>query len=864
MKIPIEKQKEFIQAYEQVHPVYEEFAQLITTILNKAVEELGYLAIVQARAKKVNSFAGKIISKDKYLDPLNDVTDLCGARVILHFQSQVADVCRFIRENFAIDEANSLDHGAKLRVNEFGYRSTHYIITPKKEQIAGIAVDEKFRSLKAEIQVRTLAEHIWADISHDRIYKTDLVIPEEWKREAARLSALLENADKTFASISQAIDAVSHVYDLQIAGSSLGTEPDKLKTLAEIYEEDPKMGPGSLLDFITFLRRSGKTDEALRTLTEKIPLLEKPGCSLTRLNLEKALLSLELSLQHPSPENRKQLKKRAMELLGSLQEKEIPCSKEVPSLGSLAYRLGALLHCGREDENLASEWIGKAYTLMPENPLYFTAMLEDQMLQNRGNREILLRTFRNIALDNLEHLRELIVLGIEKVPAWCAEGRIHLMLGNAGECLQSFAKAVSVFLDPRFVTPGFDFDLEIGRLERLKPLDDKLVEQALLLLRLARSLGDEKDPEQLARLGDYRLRRSPFRKPVVILAGGAGYMEEVKALDWRPYVEELMNGFKGTVISGGTDYGIPGLAGSVRRHWKEKGAAEFDLLAYLPGELPESIEMAEGYDEIYRTDAGDFSALDILSMWTDIILSGIRPEEVILVGIGGGKIARLEYILALALGARVCLVSFSGGAVFELLNDTCWKDFPNLVTVPEDPRIIWALVNQGAETVLTPEETDWLAREVHEFYKQERLSEIRPGEKDINKFKVVMEWEQLEPGLKRSNIRQVGFYRLILGRAGLGIRKSENPVLLEIEATVGTETFALMASLEHARWCAERLLDGWKYGPAKDLSKKINPSLLPWEALSEGTQSYDYNPIRNIPRLLAKVGYEVFMNVEGN
>ncbi len=99
-------------------------------------------------------------------------------RVIVHFQSQVEKICTFIKENFEIDEANSLDAKSRLQVNEFGYRSVHYIVTPKKDSILGIKVDDKFKNLKAEIQVRTLAEHVWADISHDRIYKTDLNIPE--------------------------------------------------------------------------------------------------------------------------------------------------------------------------------------------------------------------------------------------------------------------------------------------------------------------------------------------------------------------------------------------------------------------------------------------------------------------------------------------------------------------------------------------------------------------------------------------------------------------------------------------------------------------------------------------------------------
>ncbi len=60
LRIPIEKQQEFIAEFEQIRPVYIEFAELIKTILNKAKDELHIMAIVEARPKGVVSFSNKI------------------------------------------------------------------------------------------------------------------------------------------------------------------------------------------------------------------------------------------------------------------------------------------------------------------------------------------------------------------------------------------------------------------------------------------------------------------------------------------------------------------------------------------------------------------------------------------------------------------------------------------------------------------------------------------------------------------------------------------------------------------------------------------------------------------------------------
>jgi len=107
---------------------------------------------------------------------------------------------------------------------------------------------------------------------------------------------------------------------------------------------------------------------------------------------------------------------------------------------------------------------------------------------------------------------------------------------------------------------------------------------------------------------------------------------------------------------------------------------------------------------------------------------------------------------------------------------------------------------------------------------------------------------------------------LLLKRVGLKIEKPKNrkPVLYDIKAKLKRRQhnsemtkYEYMASLEHARWNAERLLEGWKYGPKKDITRKLNPCLVPWEKLSMETREFDFTPINNIPLLLSGIGYEV-------
>jgi hypothetical protein len=63
-----------------------------------------------------------------------------------------------------------------------------------------------------------------------------------------------------------------------------------------------------------------------------------------------------------------------------------------------------------------------------------------------------------------------------------------------------------------------------------------------------------------------------------------------------------------------------------------------------------------------------------------------------------------------------------------------------------------------------------------------------------------------------------------------------------------------MAELEHGRFCAERLAQGWRYGSENDFQRKINDTLVEWTKLDDGVKGYDREAVRNIPKWLAQAG----------
>lgn len=192
----------------------------------------------------------------------------------------------------------------------------------------------------------------------------------------------------------------------------------------------------------------------------------------------------------------------------------------------------------------------------------------------------------------------------------------------------------------------------------------------------------------------HKICKEHFKTPVVIVAGGASRMDKTRIGTFGNYISELMQGFKGTVISGGTTAGIPGLVGEAKSELQKRDQVDFELIGYLPKYLPADAVKSDAYDRFYETESDDFSVLEVVSYWCDIVGNGIRPEDVILLGIEGGKISAQEYRIALSLGAKVALLANSGRAVDEIFVDEAWKNHPNLIGLSGEPLAISALVNK--------------------------------------------------------------------------------------------------------------------------------------------------------------------------
>ncbi len=185
---------------------YSKLTQSVITILNSLVDnnKINILSI-DGRTKLIDSCIEKNKRKE-YDNAIEQMTDISGIRIIVFFESDIKMVSEIIEESFDIDKDNSLNQDDLLETNQMGYRSVHYVCKLGKRR-QKIPEYKYIESLKFEIQVRTILQHAWAELAHDRNYKFSGVLPKQMARDLNLLSALLENADKGFDILSRQIDS---------------------------------------------------------------------------------------------------------------------------------------------------------------------------------------------------------------------------------------------------------------------------------------------------------------------------------------------------------------------------------------------------------------------------------------------------------------------------------------------------------------------------------------------------------------------------------------------------------------------------------------------------------------------------------
>lgn len=181
-------------------PVATALAQNITEIL----AGIPRIDRVSARPKSLDRFMAKAEKKNgdkpKYEDPLNQIQDQIGARIITFYTGDVPIIEKRVLDYFRPIESKDV---VPQHQWEFGYFGRHHILLMPSE-LYGAAEDRNLVPDVFELQIKTLFQHAWSEAEHDLGYKPgEQPLEADDERLLAFTSAQAWGADRIFDDLFQ-------------------------------------------------------------------------------------------------------------------------------------------------------------------------------------------------------------------------------------------------------------------------------------------------------------------------------------------------------------------------------------------------------------------------------------------------------------------------------------------------------------------------------------------------------------------------------------------------------------------------------------------------------------------------------------
>lgn len=187
-----------IQSFHSQQSLFETFCRDVTFVCKKRLREANIeTSGVIWRVKSLASFLEKIDRKP-VRKPLEEITDICGVRIVFLHKMDAKGIRNMIRDNFVVVEEKGKRSDEPDR---FGYSAQHFLIRLREENTG--ARYEDLRNFTCEIQVRTVLQDAWAILDHHLRYKHESEIPQELRRAIHGLAGALETADDRFSEIAK-------------------------------------------------------------------------------------------------------------------------------------------------------------------------------------------------------------------------------------------------------------------------------------------------------------------------------------------------------------------------------------------------------------------------------------------------------------------------------------------------------------------------------------------------------------------------------------------------------------------------------------------------------------------------------------
>jgi hypothetical protein len=167
------------------------------------------------------------------------------------------------------------------------------------------------------------------------------------------------------------------------------------------------------------------------------------------------------------------------------------------------------------------------------------------------------------------------------------------------------------------------------------------------------------------------------------------------------------------------------------------------------------------------------------------------------------------------------------------------------------------LQNQDASSIeeshLISEVDDSRARQFHEDYcAKDRLAcEKEPGRQPAPFNRA---WTELPETARNANRITADHFEVKMRALGYSVVSKE---VLSEPLVLQPEQLELLARMEHDRWWADRILDGWTFNAVRNNQRKFHPNLVPYVELTETIKQLDRDSVLQMIEILDSEGYVI-------
>jgi len=174
--------------------LYNQFGKIVQARLAEAVRGKGIWCQTESRPKETHSLIKKLLRGKHTYDSL---PDKAGARCVVRFRAELDIVVSVAEQLFT---CSTPDRKQDLLAHDrVGYDSIHVEVRLKESDPK--ATQYPPETYWAELQIRTLGQHLWSEMSHDSVYKNEETLaelPADIRRRAHLMAGQIEVADREF------------------------------------------------------------------------------------------------------------------------------------------------------------------------------------------------------------------------------------------------------------------------------------------------------------------------------------------------------------------------------------------------------------------------------------------------------------------------------------------------------------------------------------------------------------------------------------------------------------------------------------------------------------------------------------------